>query len=266
MNIAGWKFDARWSALALVLALCGCQAQLTREHRELLRDGEDEYARQRYSVAVTVLDRFLEKAPREAPEWARGLYVRGMSAAQAGNRPQAYKDLRQCVAVAKDRELVWKSYVTLGTLYYEDENWDQAMVNLRAAASRMSPQVPKDAVLFRLGQSFERLGRLAEAQQIYAQLQREFPRSAYRPEAGRKVERASSQWFAVQAGSFANPANAQRRVNELRGLNLDAYVRAETEGRAPRHVVLVGRYASRADAERQLQQVRRHVRDAVIWP
>jgi tetratricopeptide (TPR) repeat protein len=248
----------------MLLLAAGC-AGLTPEQRTWMADGEQAYEAQRYTDAVDRLTLVIDAVGPQRPEYARALYIRGMCRAQAGDRSGAYTDLRQCVANAAAGDVVWRAYVVLGTLHFEDGKWADAMVAYRAASDRMPRQPPKDTVLFRLGLCYERLGKWRNARTAYAVLAEELPGGTFEAEARRKLNR-NAEHFSIQAGVFSVGSNAEAHVSSLRQRNLPAYVRREVHNRVPRHVVLVGQYASYDEAVRQLGRVRQLAPDAVLWP
>lgn len=254
------------------ILLTGCQGQLTVDQRRTYDNARNTYDRGDYRGAAVMLTRFEEKAPLEAPETAEAIYVRGLANAKAGQRDAAYSDFRKCISVAKSNELQAKAYSSLGQMYYEDRQWDQAVINLRAAASRMgpSPSRDKDAVMARLAEALQEQGRWSEARQSQTTIATRPPEfagsaSPYRNDAAATAARGA-QHYAVQAGVFSSLANAERRAGELRRANFDAYIQQETRNRASVHVVLVGRFASQDEARRRMADVKRVVPDAVLWP
>ena len=230
-----------------------------------LVQGQECYERNDYTHAIQQLNYFLTEV-NEGPEVAQALYIRGMSNAQAGQRPQAYADLRRCAAVQTDTDVAWRAYFVLGTLHFEDEQWNLAAESLRAAADRMAAEPPKDYALFRLGLCYERSGQWQAALDVYADLVGIFSSGAYVQAAQRRLGLRANH-FAVQCGAFRQKSNAENFRGELRTKALDAYIREETRGRTAMYVVLVGRYASYDDARAQLVMIKEHfVSDALPWP
>ncbi|RMF85286.1 MAG: hypothetical protein D6744_01665 [Planctomycetota bacterium] len=249
----------------MVVVVVGCADRLSPAQADLLERGEQAYKSQRYAEAADRLGEFLGAAPAGRPERARALYVRGMALARAGRRAEAVADLERCVRTRGDEESVWRAYVVLATIYYEDRDWSRAAGALRAAVSRMPAEPPKDTLLFRLGVCYERLGRWSDAHLAFRELVRSFPKSSVARDAQRKLARNASH-YAVQAGVFSSKSNAERQVRMLRDHNLPAEIRLESHNRTPRYIVLVGRYATYEQALQQLAAVKAFVPDAVIWP
>ncbi len=251
--------------LGLLWTLGGCANGMTEQQRIWLSQGQDYYEREDYGRAIQQLDHFLREVS-EGPEVARALYLRGMSNAQAGQRPQAYADLRRCAAVQTDTDVAWRAYFMLGTLHFDDEQWSLAAESFRAAAERMAAEPPKDCALYRLGLSHERMGRWQAALGVYADLVRTFTSGAYAPAARRRLELRADH-FAVQCGAFRQRSNAESFQTELSSKALDAYIQKETRRRTAMYVVLVGRYAGYDDARAQLAMIKEHFAvDALLWP
>ena len=249
---------------ALLLAVAGCGRELTREQQVLLTSAESSFERAWYDAAINDASRFLAQVDSR-PEMARALYVRGMSYAQNGKRDQAYTDLQNATRVPGDEDTVWRAYVVLGTLSFEEQRWERAGEFLRAAAQRMPAAPPKDTVLWRLGVCYERTGQWSAARTTQAQLAREFPASPHAPSVQRRKALQPSH-FSVQCGVFNGEANAERLKALLLGHGLPAFIEPEPYDRGRRYVVLVGRFGTREEAELELGRVRQHVRDAILWP
>ena len=245
--------------------LCGCAERLSAQQREWLNQGQDCYERGDWVRAIDYLSRFLAEV-REGPAATRALYLRGASNAEAGRRSQAYVDLLNCVRGAPHPEAVWRAYVALGTLHFEERKWDYAAQDYRAAAERMPGGPPKDYVLVRRAICLERAGQWVAARDCWGQIVREFPAGRYGELAARRLSLGADH-FAVQCGAFRDRANADRLCRELMDKGLEASVQTEAQKRTPLYVVVVGRYADFDEAERHLAMIKeRYVKDAVLWP
>ena len=249
--------------LAGVLVLAGCNA-LTDRQRMLLADGEGAYRDKQYDSAVQHLSTFLDEV-HDRPEVARALYVRGMARAQSGKRAWGQADLEQAARQATDPQLLWQPHAALGTLYFEDENWEAAARAFNQAIEHMPAAPPQDALLFRLGLCCERLGRWSAALAPYRRIVAQFPSGVYAEGAERRAQLAADH-FAVQCGMFASMENANDLVAQLRKQSLRAYVRAEPRKGNTYYVVLEGRYNSYREANQALARVRGYVPQAVLWP
>ncbi len=257
-----------WIVIAVAGAPLGCADPARSGVATLLEQARGSYERQQYASAVTRLDQLLGQNPKE-PETTAALYLRGISQARLGRRAAAYADLRNAVSRGGDPDAVWRSYVVLGTLAFEDESWSDAGQYLRAAATRMPNATPKDTVLARLAMCHERTGRWSEVRPVCQQIVTSFGAGPHAEWARRRTQLGATH-FAVQCGAFTQRKNAEALQTNLARRGFDAYIRSEPRARGSLDVVLVGRYASYAEAQRQLQLIRSTAadlaRDAVLWP
>lgn len=256
------------AAVIIMLGLSGCTPSVTREQRAWLDEGRAAYERKDYTRAIRPLDRFLAEAP-PGPDTPEALYLRGMARAQTGQRKDAYSDLhRSALLAAKNTELAWRTYVVLGTLYFEDEKWSAAAQSFRAALERMPepPAPPRDHVLFRLGLCHERQGQWSAALRFYENLTRAFSSGPYVDAARRRLE-LRADYYAVQVGAYRTRSNADNLTADLGRKGLSAFVRQEIKNRTPMYIVLVGRFAGYDEARAQLEMIKSNfVPEAVLWP
>ncbi len=248
--------------LASLLALAGGCAPVSNQQLSLLDEGQRAYQSGQYATAVERLSRFIREVP-DRSETAQALYIRGMSNAKLEHRPQAYVDLRASLAKSPDEDTRWRAGVVLGTMYFEDGQWDAARRIYASTAARMPAKPPLDFVEFRTGQCLERLGRWQESRTLFEDLVRRFPDGQYSASARRRLE-LSPKNFAVQCGAFSDQKNAAALLRNLQRAGLPAYTRSDPG--AGRVLVLVGRYATFAEAQRGLGQIRTQVPQALIWP
>jgi tetratricopeptide (TPR) repeat protein len=246
-----------------VVLLAGCSA-LTDRQRALLADGERAYREKQYDAAVQQLSTFLDEV-HDRPEVARALYVRGMARALSGKRAWGQADLERAARATTDPQLLWQPHAALGTLYFEDENWEAAARAFSQALEHMPAAPPQDALLFRLGLCYERTGRWSAALGPYRRIMTQFPSGPYAEGAERRSQLGADH-FAVQCGMFASMDNANDLVAQLRKQGLRAYVQPEPRKGNTYYVVLEGRYSSYREANQALARVRAYVPQAVLWP
>lgn len=257
------KTPAAWVALAL-FTIAGCAESVPRERLLLLEQGRGEYEAKRYTSAISKLTQIIE-AGGDLPETTEALYLRGMSHALSGQRGRGYADLEAASRSGASREAAWRANVVLGTLRFEDSNWAGAAENLRLAAANMPASPPRDTVIWRLGLCYERLGRWSEARGSLTELVSKYPTSSYSEAANRRL-RLGAEHFSVQCGAFTQPENAANLRLQLQRKNLSAFTNREQGPNGTRYVVLVGKYATYAEAQRNLQAIRAHASDAILWP
>jgi tetratricopeptide (TPR) repeat protein len=249
----------------------GCNGVQT-EPRTYLAQAEAAYKSRQYGQAVSLLTRCISAKPDSAL-LARAHYVRALALARSGQRDRARADLERCLKIATDNDIRWRAYTVLGTLNFEDGDWDGAG-RAYGAAIDIGPQAPPmDVLLFRLGQCYERVGRWMQARRPYQRILEEYPQSSLVPQARRRLALGADH-FAVQCGVFSDRRNAQALCEELRRAGFSPQIRTETRsGRYGEsaaagtvYVVLVGEFATYEEAERELARVKGYVPAAVIWP
>ena len=250
-------------ALAGLIALAGCN-QPTDQQRLWLAEGERAYQQRQYDRAVQQLSLFVNDAP-ERPEVGRALYVRALAHAHSGQRTRSRSDLTRCVNSSQDPTVRWRAHAVLGTLDYEDSQWDSAARSYAAAVADAPRRPPTDVLLFRLGVCYERSGRWDVARGAYQRLLVEHPASSFRAAARRRLD-IRADHFAIQCGVFADRRNADRLVLDLQRQGMAPRVRREPRNRIMMHIVLVGRYVTYEEAVRDLARVKGYVPKAVIWP
>ena len=249
--------------LLLALTLPGC-TPLTEGQRTMLVRGEQAFRNKDYDGAARQLSSFLAEA-KDQPEAARARYVRGMAFALTGHRAQAYSDLRQAARTSVDRQLAWQPAVALGILYFEDEDWSAAAQLFAAAATRMPAAPPMDAVLFRTGLCYERMGRWTAALAPYRRIAGQFSNGPYAANAERRLQLRADH-FAIQCGVYSRSDNADHMVAKLQQSGLRPHISQEQRGGTLCHVVLEGRYGTYPEAIQALARVRGYVPEAVLWP
>lgn len=238
---------------------------MSRQQQDLLQKGEDAYSKQQYNLAIDTLSQFLAQSS-DRPEAARAYYIRAMSQAQSGRRGMAYSDLRDCLRFDQSSETYWRALVVQGTLYFEDGRWTDAVAALTDALARMPKSAPpRETVVQRLALSYERSGQWNLSRSLYQQLIDEYPSSGYVDGARRRLE-LNATAYSVQCGAYADPQKAEIQRTSLQRQGLNVWVRRDQRARATLYSVLVGKFETYDEAQRALQQVRKHVADAVIWP
>jgi tetratricopeptide (TPR) repeat protein len=248
---------------ALFALLTGC-SQLTVEQRQWLSDAKSAYEAKQYARSIEHAARFLEQV-LDAPETAEALYYKGLSEAYSDRRREAYKDLQHAVTLDGPKELRWRAHAALGSLHFEDSEWEKAAEEFGIAAAIMPEAAPRDLILYRQGLARERSGDWPAAQAVYEQLIAEYHGSNSALAAERRLG-ARSDTFAVRVGEFAVPENADNFMFELQRQGLTPYLYRDRRGPKTVYVVLIGRYETQEEAERATEQLREFVPHASIWP
>jgi tetratricopeptide (TPR) repeat protein len=251
------------SGVAAACLALGC-AGPTAEQRRWLKESREAYDRQQFVQSIEKTSLLLKQRD-DGPEAAEALYLRGSSFIKSGRRMEGMADLRRCADLDTNPDATWRAYVVLGTVHFEDGQWEPARQAYSAAAARMPPEPPLPTVLWHLGVCCERTGRWRDARRPFSDLVQRFPRSNIANDARRRLE-LNTDHFSVQCGVFSQSVNAERLLQQLRAAGFDARARRESRHTGEVQVVLVGRYANYDEMLRQLGAVRRIHPEAVPWP
>lgn len=247
------------------LAFCaGCSTTLSGEQREWLQSAEEAYELKQYNRSIEYSSRFLEQV-LDAPEATKALYYKALSEAYSGQRGQAYEDLQHVVTLEGYPELKWRAHAALGTLHYEDGEWNEAARSYADAAAKMSNLPPKDLVLYRQGVCLQRAGRWQEAQRPFEDVIAEFPDGTYAQQAEAKLA-TRADYYAIKLAEYAMPDTADNYAFRLEQEGLHPYIREVRTGTQRRFVVLTGGFAKYDDARVELARMRAIAPDAEIWP
>ena len=155
--------------------------------------------------------------------------------------------------------------MALGILYFEDEDWSAAAQLFAAATTRMPAAAPMDAVLFRTGLCYERMGRWTAALGPYRRIAGQFSSGPYGANAERRLQLRADH-FAVQCGVYSRSENADQMVARLQQSGLRTSISQEQRGGTLCYVVLEGHYGTYPEALQALARVRGYVPEAVLWP
>ncbi|MBK8915484.1 MAG: SPOR domain-containing protein [Phycisphaerales bacterium] len=214
--------------------------------------------------AARLAGEFVAASPRGS-DAGRAYYVRALIHAREGRRSAAYDDLNRALEASDDADVRWRALAQRGVMRFEDERWAEAGADLESAIERMPRSARMDWFLYRLGQALERTGRWADARAKFQRVISEFPTGPVTANARRRVA-LNLDHFSIQCGVFQKKDNAARVAADLGRQRLASGVYRETRPEGEHWVVRVGRYATYAEAQAALAQVRTHVADAVIWP
>lgn len=249
-----------------LLFLTGCETtKRDRDHDALLAAGQASLDKKQYGRVIEDANAILKEG-ENTPAAASAYYLRGVARAMSNQRAAGYQDLQKAVGLAgEDDEVAWRSYSMIGVMSFEDEKWPAAAAAFASAEARKPDNPPLDFILYRLGQSLERCGRWSDAQAVFRRIVYELPKGNYSDAALRRIE-TKPDYFAIQCGVFAERRYADKLLAELKSGGLAARIQPEKREGTPHYVVLVGRYASWAEATRNLPGVMRYVPKALIWP
>lgn len=261
----GVKNMQRFILMALTISLgllAGC-SNVNKKMAEGIREGQRQYSRGNFLGAERVLTGAVSVEP-ENPAVAEAYYIRGLARLKLMRHSVAEQDFQRALRLTDREDLRGNAHVCLGSIAWEDEEWDTAYQHYRLAADSLTLLSPSDWILFRLASSAQRSGRWEEGRKYFARILREYPDS----ETTRAARKNLSYWyFTIQLGAFSTPQAAFARVAELKryGLKTKVYPMTAPDGRALKGVFL-GRYNDYYQATKGLIKVRRIVSEARIVP
>ncbi len=159
----------------------------------------------RQKRAVQLLDAVRAKFGHTHAAAIAGVYL-GRVAAIEGKPAEARKLWTDYLDGNKD-SLAAMVRLDLIDLDRREGKGEELVGRLRPMLDDSDPQLPKDAVLYQLGLTYEQLLRRPEAVASYKQILDEFPQSAYRQEAQQKL-------------TSLDPASAASAMGNLGGLGM----------------------------------------------
>jgi tetratricopeptide (TPR) repeat protein len=247
---------------ALIL-LVGCSQ--SRKTDEQLDQARTALAAARYDQCARLLEpAFREGIPRR--DLAEALYMRAQCRVRSGAREAARQDLRRALTAARTDALRALIRAQSGNLHFDDGAYAAAAGDYGRALNDLPRRPPIDRVMHQYATALERVGKTKQARRVRAELRTDFPRSRYVTggPVATATARSSGGGFAIQCGAFARSGAAGAVSDRLRARGFAPRVVTQPSARGTRHVVRVGRYASRSAARGALARVRGVIPDAFI--
>jgi DedD protein len=225
-----------------------------------------------HGVAAASLREFVRDQP-SSPQAAEAHWALGAIALHGGQTAEAQARFRECLRCSPSPGLAAGAQVGLARCQFQRG----AFADCREACLSIlakDPTTPRaDEVLFVLAEANDRLGRGAEARTAYRRIANEFRGSpcAERAEArlgvGTTLPAPSpGGQFHVQVAALASAAKAAEHARLFAERGYPASVVAAATRSGELHLVRVGPYASRADAERAAARLRAEGFEAIVKP
>lgn len=250
------------AGFGLILGLVPGCPNVDRKLSEGVREGQRQYNRGNNIGAERVLNGAIATDP-ESPVAAEAYYIRGLARLKLLRPGVAEQDFQRALRLSDREDLRANAHVCLGSIAWEQQDWDRAYQHYRAAEGSLPSLSPSDWILFRLASSAQRSGRWEEGKRYFARLLREYPGSETAKAARRNL---GYDFFTVQVGAFSNVQGAFARVQELKRWGVVAKVYPlNLDGRALK-AVYVGRYNDYYQATKGLAKIKRVVPEARIVP
>ncbi|MBK8268938.1 MAG: tetratricopeptide repeat protein [Planctomycetes bacterium] len=187
------------AVIASVPLVAGC-ATPTPDAIKQVSLAEQDYRRQNFQDAEAKLNRFIKQYPN-APESAEAYYLRSLCGARRSNKVMAEADARQCIKLAKDKQLAANAHATIATLCFEANRDSNAIEHFSAALAVLPDKPPADLLRFRYATCLQREGRWSESRTQYIAVCTKFPGSDIASLAKRMQDWPHDS-FAIQCGAF----------------------------------------------------------------
>ena len=226
----------------LAAALQGCGPRTSGD----LDDAIASYDRGAYEAAFTKAQSVRYGGP--SGESDRASYVAGLSALRLGRDEEA-RNLLARAALSDQRTLSGRANVSLGRVLLEQGSPLEAAHAFDVASFRLVGDEADRAMMW-AGKAYREAGRPATARERFDALEHATDDDIRRSSA---LEHGVTG-FAIQCGAYSNESNATRAaesalaVTSRLGLPAPRIIHAYRGG-AMRHVVQVGNYGTRSDAE-----------------
>src|SRR6266566_3763466 len=210
-----------WAAV-LALFVAGGLGCASAKDQQNLREGYSALDQKNYEKAIAAGDDYLQKYP-SGNGAAEAAYLRGRGFEQRtkGSDAESMANLREArgsyekaLTLMPSKQLEGYIRTSLGNVAYWMNDFGAAEVNWNAAYDKLDPGDLKAWVLYRIGLSQQRLGKWEAADETFAQVEKQFPRSE---QAARAASHQGARAFYVQVAAFSSPQPAESLVKTLRG-------------------------------------------------
>jgi len=254
------------NVLWLLFFTSGCLAPASRAGLAQLDLAKNQFHSQHYVLAVHSINAFLrnESRSRQAGHayYLRGLCYRRMDPARLD---LAMMDLDRAIKLTRDPEVRTLAHVALAHIYFETSSADleKAVEHYQTALQELENTEPKDAVLYRLAVSLQKLGQWSQADLYLSRCFSDFPDSAFATYAR---DRFGAQTWRLQTGAFRSLQRARTMVRQLRDSGWQAGWRSRKVNRELLYVVRCERYYTYAEAESALAHMHTIEPNARIVP
>jgi TolA-binding protein len=235
------------------------------EQKTALQAGYGALESQQYDQAIARADAFLTATP-QGPGSAEALYLKGraLEGKTAANEAEAKRNLQAArsaylAALEQSPSRPLDAYIrtSLANVAYFQDDYPTAISQWSAALDHLDREDVKAWALYRIGLCQQRLGKFADADRTFAQVQN-YPGVP----AQRAREHQGARGFFVQLATFASAAQADQAIAHLSKQGIAATKATDPAGH---HVVRVA-----APTYRQAEQLKSRFAgqypDALIVP
>ncbi len=253
----------------MMLLLAGGLGCANAKDQQNLKEGYSALDQKNYEKAIAAADDYLQKYPTGNGA-AEAAYLRGrafeqrvkISDAEAqANLREARASYEKALTLAPSRQLEGYIRASLGNVSYWMNDFGAAEVNWRAAYELLEPGDLKMWVLYRMGLSQQRLGKWEVADETFALVEKDYPRTE---PAIRSAAHRGARAFYVQVAAFSSPQPAEKLAQALRSQGYPAG-RYEKKEKGLQ-LVMAGPLKRYEEAVAMRNRLGGQYRDAVIVP
>lgn len=249
---------------SFIAFIVGCTQPAGQAGQSLLKLARRQFEQKHYVLTANTLSDFLRNEPKSR-EIAYAHYLRGLCYRQSGPTKYALarRDFRQAIHKATEKNIKRQAYIALGHIDFESNppNYESAVKNYKNALPGLEDVPPKDAALYRLGESLQNIGQWEEADIYLSRCFNDFRQSPFAKSAR---QRFGSRTFRLQVGAFKNLKRAKELVANLRRKNWPADWTARRTSGKLLYIVRTGQYRTFAEARQGLSDLTRLYGDAMI--
>jgi len=238
-----------------VLTLSGCPTTPTKQGIAQLESAKNYYQQNNTSAAIQTLSAFIKSNPNST-KTPQAYYLRGLCYRQQGYDfyPKSDQDFQSAMKGNSDPEIKGLALTALGHNCFESQppRFSQAADYYQKAIPFLKKEPPKDAVLYRLGISLQRMGKWDKADPYLSQCFDEFPNSEYTTQARNQF---GTRAFTIQLGAFSSLDNAKKMIRKASQAGFEAQWFARKSDSKLLYIVHHGKYESFDEAQNEKQSL-----------
>lgn len=202
--------------LALVSLTLGCQTSNKRQNPYRLAVAKRLFDQHQYQKAEDTLSHFILESDSDAATLCEAYYLRGLSRRHQGQGrdPLSEKDFAKAIERSCHPTIKGLAHVGLGHIYFEQglTALSKAKFHYLAALELLGDTAPKDAVLYRLGVTMQRLGHWSQADRYLQQCADSFSSSDFAAQAQRRI---GAKTFRLQVGAFSDLNRSRKKIESM---------------------------------------------------
>lgn len=256
------------SLFLIIVALTvgtGCHHSRTAQSPYRLAVAKRLYEQRQYHQAQDTLSNFILESGSDRTTLCEAYYLRGLCFRHQGASydTKAKQDFTKAITRSCHPMIKGLAHVGLGHIHFEQglASLTKAKYHYLTALNQLDDAAPKDAVLYRVGVTLQRLGYWSQADRYFLRCVHHFPSSKF---AGQAKRRVGAKIFRLQIGAFSDLKRAQQNVKSLSGTGFQFDSTLETHDRKTLYYVRTGRYTTYQMALSQLDKLSRRDSGGII--